>query len=331
MTVLASIGRALGAVANEGCACAVCGPSAFDAVRRSKDVFGPAFVDYDLVAQASAESVCEGCAKILGGKPSRANPPLRMGHFVVAGGNLDRVDGATMVATLVAPPTDIEAVGWAQSRQKHASLRCGPCTPRRLLIGCDSGTIDWRPGRDAPLVDAVSTLRAAARQDDIITGAYPPHTIQKLGHATWSTAEAVVATYRPGLHLDLVVAMVRRPEVDPLTEEDIMVPEEYRDAAEILRPLCDESALRRDDPIRFWGELLPRRLASAASSASLVEWMGYMSEALQVATSRAEVVEALRDVADMEATAEALVLGVLRRDHRLLVSFVRIAQQEARS
>lgn len=321
------IGGALGAVSVPGGSlCAVCGDSPFREGRSTKSVCGPAFVDYDLL-QAAAPSVCEGCALMLGGKPSRENPPLRMGHFAVSGGKMERPDGERFVELLRDPPVDIQAMGWAISRQKHASLRCGPCSPGNLQIGCDHAAIEWIPGRDRPLLDAVSFLRRSATQAAIIEGAYAPHVITTLGPAEWLAAETVVRRYRPGLALEMVVALVRRPLLTP-QEVNVAVPDEYRFAAEILYPLTQQSSNRRDDPIRFWSELLPRRLAAAASSSTVAEWLAYMLGAIHVEAFRPEVVEVLAQVDSLDGAAENRIMSVLRRDHRLVITYVRLIGQE---
>ncbi len=317
------IGAALGATMHSGGSmCSVCGSSPFAAARATRDICGPNFVDYDLLACDSPD-VCQGCALMLGGKPSKEDPPLRMGHFVVAGGKLERPDGERFVEILAKPPPDIEAMGWACSRQKHASLRCGPCSPDLLMVGCDHGTIEWRPDRDRRLLNAVSMLRRAATQAAITEGAYAPHVIQTLGPEAWQAAEAIVRDYRPGLTLDMAVALVRRPLLVP-EEVTVSVPDEYRTAAEILYPITRQSADRRDDPIRFWSELLPRRLAAAASSASLVEWVAYLLEAIHVEAYRPEIVDVLRQIEGLDVDAKARILSVLRRDHRLVITYVRL-------
>lgn len=323
-----SIGLALGAVPDGvGSRCAVCGDSPFSSERPSSDVFGPGFVDFDLLADAAAEMTCAGCALMLGGKPSRENPPLRMGHFAVIAGVMERADGERMVEVLRGLE-GVEAVGWAVSRQKHASLRCGPCGAGVLLVGCDHGTIDWRPARDARLLDAVSALRAVFRAEDVAAGSYAPHQIQALGVDVWKAAEAVVSAYRPSLHLDMATALVRRPLVETKEALNVAIPQEYRAAAELLAPLTQACALRTEDPIRFWSEILPRRLASAASAATITEWLSYLSEALRVQTFRPEVVGVLETVDGMSDTEAQAILGVLRRDHRLVITVVRMLKKE---
>lgn len=315
---LHAIGQALGATPGE-CECAVCGRSAFAPGRRARDVFGPAFTDYDLCA-SDAPDVCDGCARILGGKPGSDPPPLRMSSFAVVDGELERLGIDELCATLRGRP-GVQAVGWAVSRQKHASLRCGPCSPALYRIGCDHGTIDWRPHEDAPLLDAVAQLRQVARREQILSGEYPPHVIQALGRL-WAPAEDIVAGYRASLHLVLAVAIVRRPDI---TEESpaMQIPPEYEAAARLLLPLTQHSALRTEDPIRFWSSTLPRRLAAAATCGSVIEWISHLCESLRVATFHPDVVDLLSMHID-----DAAVLAVLRRDHRLLITFTRALRAE---
>ena len=201
------VAEALGIAASGPSACAVCDPSPFGVARPSKDVFGPAFVDYDLIHDSRIDDVCEGCAAVLGGKPSRENPPIRMGHVAVVNGVLERPDGARLLE-LIRNPEGVEVLCWTATRQRHTILRAEPCTGV-LGIGTETGTLVWER-HDVELLDAVSVLRQAASPDHIATGDYPAHIVERLG-AQWEPAEAVVSRYRPGLHLDLAVALVRRP------------------------------------------------------------------------------------------------------------------------
>lgn len=318
MNPFAAIGHALGGVTG-ACLCSVCGPSAFVVGRPSNEVFGPNFTDYDRV-DAAIPDVCDGCARMLGGKPGSDPPPLRTASFAVVGGELRRLDIDAMAA-LLRGSEPVEAMGWAISRQKHASLRCGPCSPGLLRIGCDSGTIEWRPEVDRALLDAVATLRTAAMREHILGGAYPPHVLLALGDA-WNAAESVVSRYRPSLHLDLACAVVRRPEITP-ESAPMTIPPEYEQAARLLDPLTRHSAARDKDPIRFWSELLPRRLDAASNSATVLEWTSYLVRALDVSSFHPDVVAVLSAPCD-----DAAVLSVLRRDHRLLIAFVRQIQAD---
>jgi hypothetical protein len=154
--------------------------------------------------------------------------------------------------------------------------------------------------------------------------------MKKLGLQRWQQAEAVVARHRPSLHLDMAVALVRRPE---LTQENIMgeIPPAMRAAAELLHPLTQASAHRDDDAIAFWHHLLPRRLASAASSQTLAEWLSYMVEALSVTTAREPVMAVVRRLEGMSESEARSILDTLRRDHRLVITVTRLVAEEQRA
>jgi len=283
----------------------------------TKRAFGTGFTDYDLLLDGDAEEVCDGCARMLRGQPGSDPPPLRLSSFVVVGGELHRVGIDDLVAVLREPPGDIEVVGWAKTRKKHASLRCGVCSPSRLAVGCDDGTIIWRPSKDATLLDAVAALRCVASREEILTGEYRPRSVRALGDA-WREHERVIACYRPSLALEMAVAVVRRPENADTQEVEMELPREYHDAAALLGPLASASAWRAQDPIRFWNEFLPRRLDAASTCGSLAEWTGYVMQALDVDSSLPWVTDAV--TADIED--EAAVLRVLRSDYRLVIALV---------
>lgn len=325
MHPLHHIGRALGATPGDS-VCAVCGPSPFAVGRAASDALGPNFVDYDLIPGESAD-VCDGCARVLGGRPGDTPAPLRTGHFLVRGGELVRASIDDLRAALTSG--DVDVIAWTASRQKHASLRCGPCGGGVLRMGTDSETLVWDVARDAPLLAAVETLRAAAKREQIEAGQYPPHVILALG-AAWEPAEAVVSRYRPGLALDLALAVVRRPDVTLTTEATTMALDPaLMDLGLMVDTLSRCSGARDADPIRYWSELLPRRLAAAASSQTMAEWLSYLVQSLSVAASRAEVVDVLAAVAAMTPEQEAAALAVARRDHRLIITAARLARQES--
>jgi len=318
------MGHALGA-ASGSCLCAFCGRSPFAAARPTKTVCGPAFVDYDLLIAADAPDVCAGCVAMVGGKPSKENPPLRMGHIAVINGVLERPDGARLVGLLTDPPPSLEVLCWTNSRQRHASLRAGLCGDSVLYIGTESGTIEWTE-QDVALLDAVSVLRAHARQDHIATGQYPPHVIVALG-ASWSPAEAVVARYRPSLLLDMVVAIVRRP---PPSEDDPMpIADPQRNAAELLLLLSDGSADRKADPIRYWSTLLMRRLAAACGRGrDLAEVSALLMESTTVNPLSSDTVDAVARIEEMDDEDAASVVQLWHTQPRIIIALTRIIKDE---
>lgn len=264
---------------------------------------------------------------MLGGKPNRENPPLRMGHFAVRGGVLERPDAERLLGLLRAPPPDIEAIGWTRTRQKHASLHAGECSSSRLVVGTESGPLVWRPSVDGRLLDAVSTLRRAARIDDIASGDYPPHVITRLG-ALWQPAESVVALYRPSLHLDLALHLVRRPttdmEIPPMPHMPV-----HQTAAEILLRLSDGSSYRRSDPITYWSSLLIRRMAAATEQETLQGAVGILMEKLRMDPINSSVREAMVTVRSMPDEDADEVLAVLRTYPRQVVAICRILKDES--
>lgn len=90
------IARARGVLDGDGSRCAVCGDSPFGEGKRTRDVLGPNFTDYESVDDSRAESACAGCVSLLGGRPGDDPPPLRTTSFVVTG-RRDRCTGRVAV------------------------------------------------------------------------------------------------------------------------------------------------------------------------------------------------------------------------------------------
>ena len=318
-----ALGLALGAAPDvDGSCCACCGTSPFAVGRPTAEVCGPAFTDYDLLADASAPEVCDGCARMLGGRPSREAPPLRMGHFVVLDGALLRLDGETLVELLRTMPAGVAAVGWTATRQKHASLRAGPCSSVAWEIGAETGTILWLPEHVA-LLDAVSVLRAHVFREHILAGQYPPHVVLGLG-AAFGPAEESIAPHRHTLRLEMVVSIVCRPELIP-ENEPMPIATEQRAAAELLLDLVEYAPERRRDPIAFWSTLLPRRLAAAASRSSLLDAAGDLMQRLSISSP-----EAVISIEAMTVAEASTILRAWRDQPMLVLAVARLIRQESR-
>lgn len=305
-------------------ACAVCGPSPFAVGRPTADVLGPGFTDYDLLADAATPTTCAGCAAMLGGKPGSVPMPLRMGHFAVVGGVLVRPSAAEVLALVYTPPPNIGAIAWTATRQRHASLRCGPCSSDHLAIGTESGTVAWDVAAGRALIDAVTVLRGAARQDHILTGQYPPHVILALG-ALWRPAEAVAGHYRPGPHLDIAVALARRPESTPM-ESPMPISDPHRRAAELVLAIGNASLERERDPIAFWATLYPRRLTAAAQRSSLMMMVEKLTQAVRCKPSALGDVVVMLDTWTPEQGEE--VLRLCREAPLLIIAFSRQISRE---
>ena len=323
-----AIGAAKGAAldASGGSSCAVCGVSPFGFGRSTKSVTGPLFVDYDLLFDPSLPDVCEGCALMLGGRPSKEDPPVRMGHFAVLDGVIERPDGARLVELLLDPPSGLSVIGWTKSRQRHASLRAGLCTPDLLRVGTESSAVEWVASEHAQLIRAVADLRVKATRDAVLSGAYPSHVVVALGDS-WARNEAVVAQHRPSTRLDLVVAITRRSEA-ALEAQPLPISEPIRLAAELVLDVSDTSNYRRDDPIRYWGTLLPRRLAAAASRATLTHALARLMEDVQPFPTAEATVRAVDTVAGLDDEQSASVLVEWRTRPAMVLAVMKIIREE---
>jgi hypothetical protein len=301
--------------------CIVCGDSPFAEGRPVSDLFGSSFTDFGLM-QGDGEVACQGCSAMLGGRPGGTPMPLRLGHFAVLGEDLARPTSVQLWALLYDPPEDLHAIGWTATRQRHASLRCGPCSPGLLMVGSEQGTIPWDVEQCRPLLDAVHALRAQASQDVILTGQYPPHVIATLG-PLWEPNEEVVRRWRPSMQLQMAVAVTPRPE--PKETEPMPMTESQTRAARIVADLASASAARKANALDFWGGLLARRLTVSASRQDLVQAVGDLMQRIQVSPLLvSDTVDALRWMPEDEAAATLREM----RDRPLLI--VALARQMAK-
>lgn len=261
MTPLHIAAASRGVLPGQGCACAVCGPSPFDVGRPTSDVFGPNFTDYELVHDAAQPSVCAGCVSLLAGRPGDDPPPLRTMHALA-------VDGETVVypATrdladvLRHPPERPFVLTWTATRQRHAILRAGLSTSTEIRIGTERGTAVYRPAEHEPVLDAIEAMRAVFTPDEIAGGQYPP---AKLAGALGlhQRCEPLIAPHRGAILLDLLVAVVRKPE-QPHQEVPLAQLDDDMDAAHLLADIAQASNLRRKDGLAFWGQVFQRRLTA---------------------------------------------------------------------
>lgn len=324
-----AIGRALGAAeVSGGSVCACCGASPFGPARPAKDVMGPNFTDHDLMLACDAEDVCGGCAAMLGGKPSKENPPLRMASFYVpaSGGDVVRL-GIDELRELLTRPAD-GVLGWAVSRQKHASLRCGAPVGRDWLIGYDDGQIRWSP-HDAGLLSAVESARMSASREEILTGQYRPHAVQSGGQRLID-AEAVICRYRGSPHLDLAVAVVRRPDPSIVEESAMPTLPRHERAAEIVAELSARSQLRGRDGLAYWNDILPRRLAAAGTSRDLGAAVARLMRDLLVSVIGDEPARAVALVEALSLDEARDVLALWRDESRLVSTLAFRALKERR-
>lgn len=245
--------------------CACCGPSSFSAAGPTASVLGRNFTDQDLLADPRAESICEGCAACLGGRPGRVPPPLRTISVRV---DVDRpelvtLDMAAWWALLTgedAIPETGAVLSWATSRKRHHWLRAGTSTPDLWAVGADAGTIHWRP--DPELPDAVLSLRqVGASKGAILAGIYPPQ-LHAAHRDRVAAAEQRLAPVRGCLILDLVVwaapAVDRADQEQP--EEATVIDPVDAQAAALIAELVWGSEMRATEGKQFWGGYLLRRM-----------------------------------------------------------------------
>jgi len=247
-----------------GCRCAICGESPYRPAGPTAPVLGPTFTDHALLVPAP--TVCVGCAVLLAGKPGDDPPPLRLGNLVAGEDWIEYPDRAGLYAR-IRNPGGVVVMSWAVSRKKHHWLRAGPCSPDRLLIGSDDATIEYRPARDATLLDAVSGLLASPTgtgsilsREAIRTGNYHPDAVRRFGVRRWQELESVVARWRPSGLLDLLVAVVPLSGPPIATEVLAMIDLIEDRAATLLGRIATASLVRRRNGKVFWDGFYRHRI-----------------------------------------------------------------------
>ena len=261
MTVLATVGDALGCDRAPGTTeCGVCGNSPFSVFGPLHKSLGPMFSRWPELRNPAAANVCSGCKAILGGRPGRTPPPLRMMSFRVQCEDpvlqpiTDRDEWWRLLA---GPPDDPTVVSWAQSRKKHHVLNAGISADGRWRIGSDEELVAWE--HDAGLQPAVSALLAlGVPKGAIVSGRYPARLIARAA-AKISALESVVFRYR-GPVLDLFVWAAPAASKKPLSKEELMLPPEDKLAVNLIATLAFGSTLRTNDGLRFWGGFLLSRM-----------------------------------------------------------------------
>lgn len=283
-----------------GCQCCVCGDSPFDVAGPRGRVLGDNFTDHDIIGMGVV--VCTGCAALLAGRPGDDPPPLRTVNVASGEGWVEYPDRAGIHARM-RDPAGLRVLSFATSHKKHHWLRSGLCTPDRLLIGSDDGTIEYRPDRDAVLLVAVNHMLASPTgtapilsREAIRTGEYHPEAVRKYGLARWREEEAVVKRWRPSLLLDLVAAVTPLSGPVPGDKEVPMHdPVEVR-AATLLARLATASLVRRRDGKMFWGGFLKHRV-ERFRCLSLSEMVSRLMDALAVSPTDPAAMLLLHDLA----------------------------------
>lgn len=287
MTTRSNVRRALafakGVAANGPSDCACCGPgSPFASAGKTADVVGPNFVDFEAFADASIDTVCEGCARLLGGKPSKTDPPLRMQSFALVRGQFRAIPRAEFWAIL-REGAAVEALSWATSMQRHHWLQAGQCSFDPVEIGSDAGTIRFHRVDDKKLVLAIEELAQRCAKQTILDGNYSCAQIASIG-PRWADLEFVVQSYRGQPLLELLCWCAPVPEKREASQEKLIVIDPIDAlASEILYLVAQGAGFRRRDGLLFWGSQFRQRL-ERCKDRPLRDMISKLMESLEVST-----------------------------------------------
>ncbi|MFM1991301.1 MAG: hypothetical protein RJA99_4258 [Pseudomonadota bacterium] len=328
------IAHAIGVPPGDGCRCFVCGDSPFRSAGSWQKALGVGFSDWDCCEDRYADDVCEGCLRILSGRPGDDPPPLRTRTIAVIDGALSLPTIEETWSLLRSPPAGLQVLSWAVSKQKHHALYAELSTPSCVRLGSDSRTIDYRPERDDLLVEAVLRLRGGDEKgrawftrDEILSGYYPPPKIARSA-SRWAEAEAVILPRRGDAVLSLIVSHAPVTAADQHTE-DLMTDDIDNRVVALLAALAQDSQHRRRDGLAFWQSLFLRRIQRhsgrpfAAFAARMLDDLavephsaGARAVAEQVAVTRSD-----DEIALMQRLRErpVLLLALVYQSHQLAV------------
>ena len=314
---LHTIARALGRRPGEGASsgCAVCGRSPFGTVGRLRPALGPAFNNHLALRAPDVDAVCEGCKAVLGGKPGRTPPPLRMRSIAVDPETdtlryLEQKDWWEILTNGQHPPI---ILSWAHSRKKQHMLHAGISCRGYWHVGSDDGPIRYDHRADA--LDAILALReAGASKGAILAGRYRPQVVAACG----ALVERCETVLRPLRGLPAMALWVHAAPSDieaQQEEEPRMLGEADRAAVTLLEAIAWGAEYRVKDGLRFWGGYFQARIARFARL-PLPEAVSRLIGECRVSTT-----EAARAAAMVEAMSEedmAAVEEVLRQRSALV-------------
>lgn len=325
--------------AASGSRCALCGSSPYARAGSTRDLLGVGWSDWGLMADRSGASLCAGCVALISGKPGRVPPPLRLRNLAVVDGVYSTPDTAQMWDLLTAPPAAIEVLSWATSKQKQHHLHAGACTPTRLAVGSDHGTIIVEPNRIVALTAALLALRTSVKdkplvsRTEILSGAYSTATITRAGARRWADAEAVIAPYRGTPLLALLVAHCPAVPLDPSQEpfHTMALDQTDHDCLALLDALAGGSQLRVTDGKGFWGGIFARRLQRHAHR-PFADFVARCMQDLEVSAVGDSAAQLAAIVQGWSAETEAAVMQRIADRAMLLVALTfdaRKARKEA--
>lgn len=292
--------------------CAICGyGSPYGAALPVKGITAPDILAY---LTARSDTVCAACAYVLSGKPGRQPIPLRMRSLLLEpDGEIRILPQSDWWEVLVQPRHCV--LSWAGSGKKHHALWAGWSTDSEWRIGTDDGTAVWR--HDALLLDAVDELRQyGLAKAAILSGQYSAPALAKFG-AVIAEAERVIAPYRGGLPLDVVVFSARSYDNENQNKEAApeMLSEHEAAAAGLLAAIAWGSEKRANDGKMFWGGYYLARI-SRYSDRAMGEMVSRLFADCAVGASFAAPIA--EQVAGMTAEDEAGILKVCRERPDLL-------------
>lgn len=309
-TAASMLASALGVAEGDGCTCALCGVSSFDAAGSPSTVLGVNFTDFDYLADESAPDLCLGCKTLLGGRPGNDPPPLRTVSIraneeaLVA---LNRSDWWLLLDGTDQVEERGEVLSWATSRKRHHWLRAGISTPDLWAAGSDEGTIWWQPTPE-PARAVMSLREVGASKGVILTGLYPVR-LHATHPARIAAAELVLAPLRGQPILDLLVWAAPKPDetTNNSNEDDDMVDPIDALAADVVAKLVWGSEMRAEDGKIFWGGYLLRRLRRFSRLPLRTCVSRLMAECRVSSSTGAEVAQLIDELSDSD------VAGVERR------------------
>ena len=267
---LHTLALSLGCEPERGCLCAICAESPFDSAGSRKAVFGPGFSYQTDLAAPHASKVCLGCKTVLGGKPGRQPPPLRMLSFVVRGDPpvMETLKQDDWWPLLSDGPQAGMIVSWGWSRKKHHELYAGVSSGVQWRIGSDDGQI--LAEHEPALMRAILTARAVgATKGAILTGAYGPKIAAR---SSLQAAEKVIARHRGSSWLELLVYACPGGEEDSEEEIDMLNEHENR-AKHLLTEIAWGAGYRRSEGLRFWGGFFTGRIERFAGLENIEEFV----------------------------------------------------------
>lgn len=304
------LAAARGVPPGTGCTCIVCGESPFSVGRPADKLLGPNFTDYEILRAPEATDACEGCCSILGGKPSKTDPPVRMLQVVaVPGEPLRVIQRADFEALLRQPIRRDHVIIWNDSMKRHASLRAGISNPDELRIGGDDGQVVYRPDEHMPLLDAVKTLRGGFARREIASGEYAPKKVSAFGPRRWERLDAVVARHRPSYLLDFLIGTLAAPETSTTSEDPEMISDTDRQAAALVRTIALHARVDIQWGV-FHSGFARKRLVAAATRPTLADVVERFASSL--ATSPAGMAQALEQLEKLTPEEAADILAALR-------------------